>query len=453
MTDKKYFIRSCFFLLLIIVLFFGGSGLCDLKVIASEKTETERSEEEIMEGIRGQRSGVVRIESICWDGDSTVYQTKAFSGFVVSEGENGIYVATVHDHLTYTSEEKEAIRKEQKLEDNVNLSEKIEVVFDGDLRVPVSIVGESDQRNLTVLRLNQQIHFGSVLQFVQENTFHRGQVFLLSYPGSVDTESGIYNEDSVMVKKGTVLESSQEGDVTFLEHDIEADSSSAGGPLLNQDGAVVGLLLTSKGEKAGTAISGESLKAFLNTYNVSYQEYEEIIEEKKLPIVNLILAGLIILLLLLVASQFIKGRASKGKEGGKSFQKKAAREKTEVMTNRTAENRKHQNAKNPTRPGEAVYASLEYPKEKRIAFISKGTFVIGRGEDVDFVLSSSKEISRRHACIRFDGKEFYLTDMKSTNRTFLNGLELIAEEKHRLKDGDEITVGKQKLIFHRKNEE
>ncbi len=48
-------------------------------------------------------------------------------------------------------------------------------------------------------------------------------------------------------------------------------------------------------------------------------------------------------------------------------------------------------------------------------------------------------VSRNHARIRFDGKDYWLEDLKSTNGTFLNGL---AVTRDRLRHLDVITLGR-----------
>ncbi|MFH1736832.1 MAG: FHA domain-containing protein, partial [Actinomycetota bacterium] len=53
-------------------------------------------------------------------------------------------------------------------------------------------------------------------------------------------------------------------------------------------------------------------------------------------------------------------------------------------------------------------------------------------------------ISRHHADIRLEDGRYIITDLGSTNGTFVNG-KRIAEA--RLKNGDKIGVGKVKLIF------
>ncbi len=69
--------------------------------------------------------------------------------------------------------------------------------------------------------------------------------------------------------------------------------------------------------------------------------------------------------------------------------------------------------------------------------LDAGTYVIGRSDQVDMVINS-KDVSREHACIEFDGSEFQLKDLKSTNGTFLNGKKINTSA---IKPGDEIMIG------------
>lgn len=422
---KKGIIFS-FFIFLFCMNFFSGY------VSEARAEETEKPEGEIMEEIKTHRDSVVHIESICWDGDAEIYRTKSFSGFVVSKDTTGIYVVTVHDKLVYSSEEKEAIKKELGVENNVRISEKIEVVFNGDLRVKASIVGESGQRNLTVLKLDQMINFEGGLQFLEKNASDKERVFLLSYPETGD----VYNTENVMITSGTISNFYLVEEIIFFSHDIQADKDSIGGPLLNQDGRIVGLFLTSREEKNGKAISSEAIKDFLDTFNVSYQEYEEVAKEEELPVLNIFLGAIIVGLSLIIVLRVVRQRTVREKTVEKDNTKR--KEKTEKWASGKVANAL-----------EKTSASLEYSSEKKIVLIHKNTFIIGRGPEADFVLSGSKCISRKHACIQFDGKDFYLTDLHSTNHTFLNGSEVIPGEKRSLRNGDEIMAGREIMIFHR----
>ncbi|NWG21974.1 MAG: DUF3662 domain-containing protein [Chloroflexi bacterium] len=68
---------------------------------------------------------------------------------------------------------------------------------------------------------------------------------------------------------------------------------------------------------------------------------------------------------------------------------------------------------------------------------------IGRGLNNDIVLEDAR-VSRNHAQLRYRSRRFWLTDMGSTNGTFVNG-EPVAERA--LRDGDVVSLGGLELTF------
>jgi len=82
--------------------------------------------------------------------------------------------------------------------------------------------------------------------------------------------------------------------------------------------------------------------------------------------------------------------------------------------------------------------------EQRRLRIPEGPVVIGRGTESDVVLSDEL-LSRRHAEIGLRNGEFYLTDLRSTNGTFINGERVVGER--RLRHGDLIALGQSRLVF------
>jgi hypothetical protein len=68
---------------------------------------------------------------------------------------------------------------------------------------------------------------------------------------------------------------------------------------------------------------------------------------------------------------------------------------------------------------------------------------VGRGLDNDIVLEDAR-VSRHHAQLRYKSRRFWLTDLGSTNGTFING-ERVSESA--LSNGDAISLGGLELLF------
>lgn len=86
--------------------------------------------------------------------------------------------------------------------------------------------------------------------------------------------------------------------------------------------------------------------------------------------------------------------------------------------------------------------------------LSKSPFVIGRESpeegfmpDLNLLPYDAQFISRRHAQIMRHGKQFTITDLGSSNSTFVNKKRLIAHKSQPMRSGDQIMIGKVHLRF------
>lgn len=70
---------------------------------------------------------------------------------------------------------------------------------------------------------------------------------------------------------------------------------------------------------------------------------------------------------------------------------------------------------------------------------------IGRGQNCDIVLDKDSMVSRRHATLRPDVGYYIVTDLGSSNGTFINDVEISAPTP--VKHGDRILIGEHELLF------
>ena len=91
-----------------------------------------------------------------------------------------------------------------------------------------------------------------------------------------------------------------------------------------------------------------------------------------------------------------------------------------------------------TRPGTIIT-----PTGERVE-LSDGSNLIGRLADCTVIVNDGN-VSRHHAVVKRAGSGFVISDLGSTNGTFVNGQRL--DTDHRLSDGDTITVGTVALRF------
>jgi len=73
----------------------------------------------------------------------------------------------------------------------------------------------------------------------------------------------------------------------------------------------------------------------------------------------------------------------------------------------------------------------------------KGSVTIGRRKE-NTIVFTNPEVSSSHARIDKVGPDYILTDLQSTNGTFVNNLKVLS---HRLSHGDRISIGKNVLLF------
>lgn len=80
-----------------------------------------------------------------------------------------------------------------------------------------------------------------------------------------------------------------------------------------------------------------------------------------------------------------------------------------------------------------------------IFIVTKPVHVLGRTNDMGEYLSAKAFVSGTHATLSVENNELTVTDMGSTNGTFVNGEKIQKDTPFKLKNGDVVSLGGKKL--------
>lgn len=92
-----------------------------------------------------------------------------------------------------------------------------------------------------------------------------------------------------------------------------------------------------------------------------------------------------------------------------------------------------------------LYFTDSKQKNKTFKILLKEDMTIGRNGDNELTLAYDNTVSAHHCRIFKRDNQYILTDLSSSNGTFLNGVRVLSESI--LLSGDTITIGQAELTF------
>lgn len=280
-------------------------------------------------------------------------------------------------------------------------------------------------------------------------------IFALGYPSSSDlTEIGLYGEKWVANVEDTTITSgvvsrfttsTTWGDTRLIQHDAQINHGNSGGPLLDANGAVVGIntygwgsnILTGD-ESSYYSVRIKYVKDKLDDLDIYYETDADMGGSLNIGIVGAIAGAVAVVGVLLVLLMKNNNSGSAAAVSGNAAG--AVPPVGPVVT-----------GGDPVGKTVAVNYSIQCIKgnfngqSRGIA----GSLRIGRDpmkNDLIFP-ANTKGISGVHCALMVDGGELYLMDLGSTYGTFLNGRKLIANRAEKVNSGDKVSLGSENEVF------
>lgn len=96
----------------------------------------------------------------------------------------------------------------------------------------------------------------------------------------------------------------------------------------------------------------------------------------------------------------------------------------------------------------ATYPELFRVLTGEVIRVDKPVFRLGKERSyVDYFVTNNNAVSRSHADIISRGTGFFVIDLNSKNRTYINGQALAAQVETRINNGDTLHLGNEEFIF------
>lgn len=405
------------------------------------------------------------------------------SAFVIGQSNGGTWLVTnrhcvdseyADDDMSYLGKSGLKIRNDVYL-----------VLSDLDHAVPAQVKAISKRTDLAILFCEKGLEDRRALKIWTEDPEDLLQqiVYSAGFPGAADdikSEQAISKLNSeytaVTFAKGEVSRIISAKETSFgevIQHGATINGGNSGGPLVDEDGNVVGVNTwsSSRGEGIYWSVSNKELISFLSDNHVTYEAGRRVFEITP-TVIAIVAAG--ILGIILIA--FVSHQNKVNKEQNLRIQealkkrltqftsviagtpkKKTEPQETDIAQMKTVpadlpEDQKVSSDREIARTDRALYCVAGVFKGKRYPL--KGKLVIGRDpKRCDIVFpANTVGVSGVHCTIRYEGEKITIKDENSSFGTFLEGKKIPTGGTIALHRGYPIGIGSPKdQVFILKN--
>ncbi len=414
------------------------------------------------------RNGVVRILSVQPDGSANVG-----SGFAVGEAGKASSVFVTNQHVTAGAEAVYIL-----LDDEWNASPEPETSFqmDAEHSVRCDVVYESGgYPDYAILRAERVVTERVALSLMPAGLAEPGEpIYALGFPGASDQVTNDYNAvvDAVTVTTGTIsrMAHMEETNTDVIQIDATINHGNSGGPLITEEGYVIGLNTYGMQENIYLAVQVDYVISRLDNlieigvlHDFTYTLVAD--REGSVSLLPTVLICLAMVAVAAVAAMVILRRGKNAAPAGKT----AARTRGSAATQNSAQVHKAAYPKTApadvfpkTAPADPIGRTMPadiLPQLRLVGtegvfagrrFALEGTLRLGRLPDQNDLVfpADTTGVSGRHCVVRLTNGGATLTDLGSSFGTFLSdGTRLQPNQAAELKVGDSFTLGSQKQRF------
>ena len=453
--------------------------------------------------VNDAKNGVVQVRVTYTDDAGSVEDLFSGTGFLINDNT----VLTCNHVVTLTAGELAALAEVyQKTVPEFQSRLKIAITVSRDVTIDATVINSSATMDFAILRLSTSLQGKKALAIRSSATVEQTEhVFAIGFPDiSSDSQSfSTYTSEDATIAEGVVNKNGAyfDANVKYLQTSCELDFGNSGGPMVDENGNVIGLCagyLDSAASAVYFAVCIDQVTEVLSALGIPYtpatrqpepttEPTTEPTEEEPpattvpvlpppdipddfvdndpvepksnmgliLIIAAVAVAVVVIIVVVIVASGKKKKPVAPPMPPAPPAPPMPSRGGFEPAPTTPIQGVGETTVLNAGAAGETTVLSrnvnggtLIRKRTGETVNVNQESFVIGRErKDVNYCIADNTAVSRIHAKLIVRNGVTYLTSMTDKNGTFVNNTKVMRNQEVALKNGDHITLANEELEY------
>lgn len=234
--------------------------------------------------VESAKDGVVQVNTVLVDDNNERHLICGGSGFIIGDTEGTEYVITCNHTVNPGESVKTAAYEYLEIPDTDDAASRMslvtEVVIEGDVVLSASVLTASTELDMAVLQLPQPIYTRTPLKILTNESYDVSNlpygtddmVYALGLPDKVvfNSEVKYYSDSQVVVTEGHIIDNTVVDGVQVVANDSATDYNNYGGPLVNENGYVIGMNLPVNEDSCSLALDSTKITKVLDGLGVAY---------------------------------------------------------------------------------------------------------------------------------------------------------------------------------------